>query len=112
MRSNGRVTNIKHFILGMKLSVQRGLSKDLNATYHFSFTGQEAQKITIKIYSGKLEVFEGHVDTPDLKVEADSIAWVKFLNKEVSIFRSLVTRKIKLKGSVKLLPAFGKCFPD
>jgi NAD-dependent dihydropyrimidine dehydrogenase PreA subunit len=112
VRSNGRVTNIKNFILGIKLSFQRGQSKGLNATYHFSFTGQEAQKITIKIYGGKLEVFEGHVDTPNLKVEAESIAWVKFLNKEISIFRCLVTRKIKLKGSIKLLSAFGKCFPD
>lgn len=112
VRSNGRVTNIKNFILGIKLSFQRGQSKGLNATYHFSFTGQEAQKITVKIYGGKMEVFEGHVDTPNLKVEAESIAWVKFLNKEVSIFRCLVTRKIKLKGSVKLLAAFGKCFPD
>ena len=112
VRSNGRVTNIKNFILGIKLSFQRGQSKGLNATYHFSFTGQEVQKITVKIYGGKLEVLEGHVDTPNLKVEADAIAWVKFLNKEISIFRCLVTRKIKLKGSVKLLPAFGKCFPD
>ncbi len=112
VRSNGRVTNIKNFILGIKLSFQRGQSKGLNATYHFSFTGQETQKITIKIYGEKLEVFEGHVDIPNLKVEADSIAWVKFLNKEISIFRCLVTRKIKLKGSLKLLPAFGKCFPD
>ena len=112
VRSNGRVTNIKNFILGIQLSFQRGQSKGLNATYHFSFTGQEAQKITVKIYGGKMEVFEGHVDTPNLKVEADSIAWVKFLNKEVSIFRCLVTRKIKLKGSVKLVAAFGKCFPD
>ena len=44
VRSNGRVTNIKNFILGIKLSFQRGQSKGLNATYHFSFTGQEAQK--------------------------------------------------------------------
>jgi hypothetical protein len=112
VRSNGRVTNIKNFILGIKLSFQRGQSKGLNATYHFSFTGQEAQKITIKIYGGKLEVLEGHVDIPNLKIEADSISWVKFLNKEVSIFRCLIFRKIKLKGSVKLLSAFGKCFPD
>ena len=73
---------------------------------------KKRKKITVKIYGGKMEVFEGHVDTPNLKVEAESIAWVKFLNKEVSIFRCLVTRKIKLKGSVKLLAAFGKCFPD
>lgn len=112
VRSNGRVTNIKNFILGIKLSFQRGQSNGLNATYHFSFTGQEAQKITIKIYGGKLEVLAGHVDIPNLKIEADSMSWVKFLNKEVSIFRCLIFRKIKLKGPVKLLSAFGKCFPD
>ncbi len=112
VRSNGRVTNIENFLLGIKLSFQRGQSKGINATYHFSFTGDELHKATVKIYAGKLVVLEGHVGVPDLRVDADSKAWVRFLNKEISIFRCLVLRKIKLKGSVKLLSDFGRCFPD
>lgn len=111
VRSNGRVTNIKNFLLGLKLSFQRGQSKGLNATYHFSFTGEEKYMVTVKIYAGKLEVIDGHIDDANLKIEADSKTWVRFLNNEISIFRCLVTRKIKLKGAVKLLPQFGKCFP-
>jgi len=112
VRSNGRVTNIKNFLLGIKLSFQRGQSKGINATYHFSFSGDEIYNITVKIYAGRLEVLEDHVGTPNLSVHADSKAWVKFLNKEISILKCLVMRKIKLKGSVKLLSDFGKCFPD
>lgn len=112
VRSNGRVTNIKNFLLGIKLSFQREHSKGINATYHFSFTGDEIYKVTIKIYLGKLEVLEDHVGVPDLRVDADSKAWIRFLNKEISIFRCLVLRKIKLRGSTKLLSDFGRCFPD
>jgi len=112
VRSNGRVTNIKNFLLGIKLSFQREHSKGINATYHFSFTGDEIYKVTIKIYLGKLEVLEDHVGDPDLRVDADSKAWIRFLNKEISIFRCLVLRKIKLRGSTKLLSDFGRCFPD
>jgi hypothetical protein len=36
---------------------------------------------------------------------------VRFLNKETSILRALVTRGVRLKGSPRLLAAFGKCFP-
>jgi putative sterol carrier protein len=112
VRSNGRVTNIKNFILGIKLSFQRGQAKGLNAIYHFSFTGKETHQITVKILGSKLNVIEGHIDKPDLKIEADSESWVKFLNKEISILRCLITRKIKLKGPIRLLSDFGKCFPD
>jgi hypothetical protein len=67
---------------------------------NLTFSGQEAQKITIKIYGAKPKDLEGLLDIPNLKVQENSIAWEKFLNEEISIFRWLLTRTIKLKGSV------------
>ena len=61
---------------------------------------------------GSLAVREGLEGKPDLHVTADSQTWVKFLSKEVNLVKALVTRKIKIKGSPKLMMAFARCFPS
>jgi putative sterol carrier protein len=59
-----------------------------------------------------LAVRDGLEGKPDLHVTADSQTWIKFLAKEINIVKALVTRKIKIKGSPKLMKAFAKCFPS
>ena len=112
VRPSGRAVNVRSFLLGIRLGFQRGKSKGLNARYHFTFTGTEQHKATIVVKDKALSVSDGHVGVPDLRIEADSQTWVRFLNKEMSIARGLLTRKIRLKGSPRLLAAFGKCFAD
>ena len=46
-----------------------------------------------------------------MHVTADAKTWLGFLAKERGLIAALVTRKIRVKGSPKLLLAFGKCFP-
>ena len=48
----------------------------------------------------------------DLHVRADSRTWLGFLAKERSLVWVLVRRTIRLKGSPRLLRAFGQCFPS
>ena len=48
----------------------------------------------------------------NLSVTADSRAWLGFVRKERSLLWALLLRKIRLKGSPRLLVAFGKCFPS
>jgi alkyl sulfatase BDS1-like metallo-beta-lactamase superfamily hydrolase len=111
--SNGlRPTSIKRFLQGLTLSFQRDQSEGLNAAYHFTFTGEEACEATVTIRDKAIQVHDGHVGTADLHVTADSSAWLGFLMKERSLIWALITRKIKLKGSPRLLKAFGKCFPS
>jgi putative sterol carrier protein len=59
-----------------------------------------------------VEVSDGHTGSADLYVTADSKTWLGFLAKERSLVWALLTRRIRLKGSPKLLVAFGKCFPS
>lgn len=112
VRSAGRVTSIRGFLFGMTLTFQPGKAAGLDAVYFFTFTGAQAAKATAIIKDQRLKVLEGHQGQPDLEVIADGNTWLRFLNKEVSIFRCLVSRSIKLKGSPRLLLAFGKCFPS
>ncbi len=84
----------------------------LEATYHFTFTGAENVEATIIIRNQRLQVNEGHRGNADLQVTADSGAWLGFLSKERNLVWALLRRKIRLKGSPRLLLAFGKCFPS
>ena len=111
--SNGiRPISAAVFLDGLPLLFQPGQSEGLDATYHFSFTGDENLEGTVTIKEKKLAVLEGLVGKPNLHVTADSRTWVKFLAKEINLVKALMTRKIKIKGSPKLMMAFAKCFPS
>lgn len=105
-------TSIGAFLRGLPIVFQRNQSQGLNATYHFTFKGQEAAQATIVIRDQTLHIQDGHHGTPDLHITADSRTWVKFLAKEYNLVWALLTRKIRLQGSPKLLRAFAQCFPS
>jgi hypothetical protein len=47
-----------------------------------------------------------------LHLIADSQWWLGFVAKEQNLLWGLLRRKIRFKGSPKLLVAFAKCFPS
>ncbi|WP_435007734.1 SCP2 sterol-binding domain-containing protein [Tundrisphaera lichenicola] len=107
-----RPGSIAAFLSSMPLVFQRNQSEGLAATYHFTFTGKEPARATVTILDRTIRVEDGHAGTPDLTITADSRAWLGFLRKERSLVWALLTRKVRLKGSPRLLVAFGKCFPS
>ena len=107
-----RPNTIEVFLKGMPNVFQPGKSAGLNATFHFTFTGHEQQQATVVIQEQKLSIEKGHVGQPDLHVTADSQTWIGFLRKEKNVVWALLRRKIQLNGPLKLLVAFGKCFPQ
>ncbi len=111
--SNGiRPNSASSFLESLPLVFQPGQSEGLDCVYHFSFTGDENQEGTVTIKDKSIAVTEGLEGRSDLHVFADSQIWVRFLSKEISLPRALVTRKIKIKGSPRLMMAFAKCFPS
>jgi Fe-S-cluster-containing hydrogenase component 2 len=107
-----RPNTIEVFLKGMPNVFQPGKSAGLNATFHFTFTGHEQRQATVVIKDQKLSVENGHVGQPDLRVTADSQTWIGFLRKEKNVVWALLRRRIRLDGPLKLLVAFGKCFPS
>ena len=103
---------IRSFLRGLSFAFQAGKSEGLDATYHFTFTGKEEVKATVVIRDRKLHVSEGHMDTPDLRITADSETWLRFLRKEANPVWALLRRKIRLQGQPRLLLAFSRCFPS
>jgi Fe-S-cluster-containing hydrogenase component 2 len=110
--SLNRLRSISAFLGGLRLTFQRNRSKGLDATYHFTFTGDEEREATVVIRNQTVEVYEGHVGEASLQITADSSVWLGFLAKERSLVWALLRRKLRLKGSPRLLMAFGRCFPS
>jgi NAD-dependent dihydropyrimidine dehydrogenase PreA subunit len=112
-RVNGvRPTTIAGFLFGMKILFQTGQSKGLDAVYHFRFTGAEMADATVTIREQRLEVQRAIVGKADCEVRADAATWLGFLRKERSIVWAILRGKVRVKGSLSLLTAFGKCFPS
>lgn len=107
-----RPGTIQGFLDGLPLVFQRDKSKGLDATYHFTFTGKDSRKATVVIQNKKLVVREGHEGGPDVRVIADSKAWVGFLRKDRNLVWAILRGKVRVKGSLKLFQAFAQCFPS
>ena len=43
---------------------------------------------------------------------ADAATWLGFLRKEKSIVWAIIRRKVRVRGGIHLLKAFGRCFPS
>src|SRR5215469_9848501 len=111
--SNGlRPRSIAGLLNFMPYVFQPNRSRGLDATFHFSFTGAETREATITIKNRSLEIQNGLIGKPDIHVTADSKTWLDFLAKEKNLALALLSRKVRLKGSPKLLLAFSKCFPS
>ena len=76
------------------------------------FTGDEERKATIVRWDKSLRVEREPIGEADLRITADSSTWLGFLAKERSLVWAFQRRKIGLRGSPRLLLAFGKCFPS
>ncbi len=76
------------------------------------FTGDEERKATIVRWDKSLRVEREPIGEADLRITADSSPWLGFLAKERSLVWAFLRRKIGLRGSPRLLLAFGKCFPS
>lgn len=107
-----RPNSPRNFLGALPLIFQRGQAEGLDATYHFTFTGMEPCQGTVVIKDNAIAVRDGLVGTADLRVTAEGATWIAFLAKEKGLASALLSRKLKLSGSPRLMSAFARCFPS
>lgn len=107
-----RPASLDGFVRGLTVLFQRGRAAGLSARYHFEFTGADTRTLTVVIDAGRLEVQPGHVGRADLRIRADARTWLALLRHDVSLLWALLSRRVRLTGSPRLLRAFGRCFPS
>jgi len=106
-----RIETITAFLGFVPITFQPGRAKDLSARYHWSFTGEEQISVTIEIKDRMIKVLPGHQDVPDVQIFADSRTWLNILNRDYHMLTAIILRKVRVKGSMTLFRAFGRCFP-
>jgi ferredoxin len=106
-----RVRSIAAFLTGLPAFFQRNRAEGLTATYHFRFIGDEEVQATVRIHEQRVTVQRGLHGTADLSVTADTATWLGYLAGDRNLLWALLTRRIQLRGSPRLLRAFGRCFP-
>jgi Fe-S-cluster-containing hydrogenase component 2 len=107
-----RPSTIAGFLGGLKIVFQEGQSKNLDAVYHFQFTGEVQLQSTVTIRNQTVDVQPGLIGKADCSVVADSTTWMGFVRREQNIIWALLCRKIRVDEPLSLLKAFGKCFPS
>ena len=112
VRSSLRPRNLNTLLQGLPLSFQPQAAKGLEATFHFTFTGTEAREATVEIREQRLQVSRGLVGTPTVQITADTEIWLRFIRGETGIFWPLLRRRVRVRGPLRLLRAFGRCFPN
>jgi hypothetical protein len=110
VRSGLRPRSVRGFLASLPLAFQRGQSQGLDAVFHFTFRGSEERLATVTIRDRTVTIQDGHAGTADLHVTADAATWLGFLAKERSLLGALLRRRIRLRGNLRLLRAFGRCF--
>lgn len=106
-----KAQSVSGFFRALKTIFQPEKSKGVTVTYHFVFSGKENRKGTVRIADKRVQIIEGSLEgAPNLRIDADSSAWIKFLGQRSYLLIALITGKIRLKGSPKYLQTFGKCF--
>ncbi len=109
--NNGvRPPSITSFLAAITLAFQRNKSEGLDATYHFTFTGEECVLATVTIKNKTVTVKEGHEGIADIHIKADGRAWLRVLHKDSAMLKEIVLRNIRVRGPIRLLKAFGSCF--
>ena len=116
-----RPDSIEGFLFGLTLGFQSTRAAGLDATYHFTFKnpgknpgtnpGEKPIEATVVIRDGRLKVGRGHEGKADLRITADAAAWLRFVRKEGGLLWPLLRGAIRMRGSPRLLLAFGRCFP-
>ena len=107
-----RPRTVDHFLNGLPHVFQRGRAGDLDAVYEFTFTGAEERVATVVISEGRVEVREGPPPRADLAVRADRDTWMECLAGERSLLLALLRRRIRIRGPLRLMRAFARCFPS
>jgi len=107
-----RPKSAQNFLDSLAVVFQRGKAEGMDATYHFTFSGDENCEATVIIREQRVEVKEGHIGTANLTVTADTRTWLDFLAKEKNIAVALFQRRIRIKGPPRLMQKFAGCFPS
>ena len=102
---------VEAFVAGSPLVFAAKAAADVNLRVYFAFRGSSALQATYVIDRGTLQIEAGRVGDPDLSVDADAETWLAITRGEKNPVWAALTRKVRIRGPVRHLKTFRRCFP-
>lgn len=107
-----RPDSISAFLSRLPVLFQKEQAGNLDANFHFTFTGKEPCEVSVRIKDKEIKIEQTLSGTPDLRMTADSETWLCFLANKEKLPLAILRKKIRVKGPLLLMQAFAKCFPS
>jgi len=104
-------TSVEGFVAGSPLVFASKAASDVKLRAHFAFRGASSLAVTYVIDHGTLQIEEGRTGTPDISVDVDSETWLGIVSGRNNPVWAVVTRKMRVKGNIRHLETFQRCFP-
>lgn len=111
VRLPSAVESIRAYLAQLPLGFQRGRSKGVRAAYHWTFSGREEAKVTIRVANQRLAIEPGHIGDADVWITADSETWLGIVSGDYDLARAAEMGEIQVDGDRSAFEAFGRCFP-
>ncbi|MFM8598334.1 MAG: SCP2 sterol-binding domain-containing protein [Mycobacterium sp.] len=103
--------SVEAFVAGSPLVFAARAAKDVTLRVHFAFRGSSSLQATYVIDRGTLQIESGRAGDPDLSVDADADTWLAITRGEKNPVWAALTGKVRIKGPVRHLQTFRRCFP-
>ncbi|MCA0350781.1 MAG: 4Fe-4S binding protein [Chloroflexi bacterium] len=110
-----RFSSVESFVKSLPRVFRPAAAEGVNAIYHLVFSGAEDYAATISIGDGpdsrkRVMITEGCVGHADLRIAADSQTWLAIVAGDRTPAWALIRRKLRLRGSLRLMKVFRACF--
>ncbi len=106
--------SVEGLLFGLPLAFQKRAAAGVDLTVFLRLRtspDQPPAEATVVIRGQTLTVHTGPQGEPRVTVDADAETWLEFLRGERGLLGALLTRKIRVTGSLLRLRDFGRCFP-
>ena len=86
-------------------------AKGVSATYMWELTGDGGGTWCAKIENGTITVTEGPAEKPNVTYQMEASDYVKMVNGEINGTKAVMTRKLKVTGSILMAKKMNKFLP-
>jgi len=86
-------------------------AKGVSATYVWELTGDGGGTWTAQIENGTITISEGAADKPNVTYNMGADDYVKMVNGELNGTKAVMTRKLKVTGSILMAKKMNKFLP-
>ena len=105
-----RFESIDDVIASLQRNFRPEHAEGVDAVIQLHYTGEGGGEWYLNVHDQELDVHEGAHPEPDTTIECPADVWLDIANGKLNPMKAMMTRKLKLKGSMPVALKFQKMF--